>query len=126
MKRIFRALAFTVFALGMISPLVSAQEIELIDTSGAWRLPFDGTRIISNGLLEGLHTGKSAEAIDYYLPDHTRFEVFAPANGVITDVFDPAVVDTLGFGWLVRINHNGTTSLRTSKVIRSWFIKGKT
>ncbi|MBI4674895.1 MAG: M23 family metallopeptidase [Chloroflexi bacterium] len=94
----------------MISTLISAQEIELIDTSGAWRLPFNGTRTISNGPLEGLHTGKSAEAIDYFLADHTRFEVFAPANGVVTDVFDPSVVDTLGFGWLVRINHNGTTS----------------
>lgn len=110
MKRFFRAFVLTAFASLMLVTLVSAQEIELIDTSGAWRLPFDGTRTISNGPLEGLYTGKSAEAIDYFLPDHTRFEVFAPAHGVVTDVFDPTVVNTLGFGWLVRINHNGTTS----------------
>lgn len=110
MKRIFRTLVLTAVAFLMLSSLVSAQEVELIDSAGAWRLPFDGIRTISNGPLEGLHTVKSAEAIDYFLPDHTRFEVYAPANGVVTDVFDPDVVNTYGFGWLVRINHNGTTS----------------
>jgi murein DD-endopeptidase MepM/ murein hydrolase activator NlpD len=94
----------------MIVPttLADPDEIEAINTSGGWRLPFDGTMRITNGPLEGLHTVKSAEAIDYLLPSRASFEVRAPANGVVMDILDEDL--TQGLGWLVRINHNGTTS----------------
>jgi len=80
----------------------------VIDTSGAWRLPFDGTKKITDGPLEDLHTGKSAEAIDCLHPNAVSYQVLAPANGTVQDIFSPSA--SSGFGWLVRINHGGTTS----------------
>lgn len=72
--------------------------LAVIDTSGGWRLPFDGTKTITNGPGEEAHIGRSAEAIDYA----GSFTILAPADGAVLDV-----LWDIDFGCVVRINHNG-------------------
>jgi hypothetical protein len=112
MKKNFIAVVLTISMSLIIFATATAQqgpdEVDVIDTSGAWRLPFDGTKKITDGPLEDLHTGKSAEAIDYLHPNAVSYQVLAPANGTVQDIFSPSA--SSGFGWLVRINHGGTTS----------------
>ncbi len=53
-------------ALLVLSSLVAVSiALAAPDTSGGWRLPFNGTYWISDGPGEGMHTVRSAEAIDY-------------------------------------------------------------
>lgn len=81
-----------------------------IDFSGGWRLPFDGTKTISDGPNEGTHIPLygSQEAIDYAVSG-TSFPVVAPADGTVLNI----LLDTSrtpNFGWVIRINHNNTYS----------------
>ena len=95
--------------------LIAFAEIEAIDPSGAWRLPFDGTHMISCGPHEGnpgckhvLTSGNdSREAIDYPAipPGRPPFQVIAPANGTVLDI-----CETTDFGTVLRIYHNGVYS----------------
>lgn len=80
-----------------------------IDLSGGWRLPFDSTKTVTDGPGEGLHIGRSAQAIDYAMSGQS-FPVLAPADGVVLDVLQDPSSTTPNFGWVVRINHNNLYS----------------
>ncbi len=103
MKRLYRILVLCIFS-SILSLFTASGVSALADFSGGWRLPFDGTRAISNGPGEERHIGRSAEAIDYSLQG-VSFQVMAPQDGTVLDVL--FVSD---FGWVLRINHNNAYS----------------
>lgn len=79
----------------------------------SWRLPFDGTMVITNGPGEGFHTGLwSSEAIDFAPSPAASFNVLAPADGVVWDYFN--VTDendqnaNQGFGRTLILYHTST------------------
>ncbi|MBI4673532.1 MAG: M23 family metallopeptidase [Chloroflexi bacterium] len=100
--RTYLAVAFATIAVLSVLGLVLAAP----DRAGAWRLPFDGLKVISNAPGIRTHTGRSSQAIDYVShPNRESFAVYAPADGVVLDVL--SVSD---FGTVLRINHNNVYS----------------
>jgi murein DD-endopeptidase MepM/ murein hydrolase activator NlpD len=111
-------LVLIVFVTRSKTVLAEPEIIDVIDTSGAWRLPFDGVKTITCAPGEGYYPAaagecdhvsqyKGQEAIDY---GGGRFPILAPANGAVLDVLTP----TNGggpYGYLLRISHsNGMVS----------------
>ncbi len=79
----------------------------------SWRAPFSGVNVITAGPGENLHTGVSAEAIDYAPSPPASFQILAPADGVVWDYLpDPPPVDqepdNLGFGNVLVLYHEKT------------------
>ncbi len=106
-------LLFVLVAIGSKTVFADPEAIDAIDTSGAWRLPFDGTKTITCAPGEGYYPAaagqcdhvsqyKGQEAIDY---SGGRFPIVAPANGTVLDILTP----TNGggpYGYLLRISHS--------------------
>lgn len=107
-KKVFLILALLGFSV-LFAGGAWAQEEELFEATavkrqGGWRLPFAGTKDITDGPLEDRHTGRSAEAIDYFAGG-ASFEILAPQNGVITDISLVGDRPQDGFGNVIVIRH---------------------
>lgn len=89
--------------------IAQPQQSLIIPNTTSWRLPFDGSMVITNGPGEGLHINSATYSIDYAPSPSQSFAVLSPADGEVIDLLevrDALTNEYTGYGRVLRIYHS--------------------